>query len=189
MSKRDLWREGEVRVISVTPVSSGVVRPVLLTATTIALIVVASSRYSFVADLKNWLFLIVAAPMAIVALTRLWQWRSHKVHVTNERIILEGGVLRHQRSGVEMRDVLGVRVDQRMSERLTRRGFVALDTIGGPVALGLVRHPAALRRLIDAERAQDPRNGVPFDTVYAVDEPEFFPREIRPDLWQRRQYD
>ena len=46
MSKRDLWREGEVRVISVTPVSRGVLRPSLLTVTTLALIVEGAGRFA-----------------------------------------------------------------------------------------------------------------------------------------------
>jgi len=88
-----------------------------------------------------------------VALTRTWRWRSHKVHVTNERIVVEGGVLHHQRSTVDLRDVIALRVDQRVTERLARRGVVVLETNAGSVMIGKLRHPGALVRLIDAERA------------------------------------
>ena len=189
MSRRDLWREGEIRIISVTPVSRGVLRPTLVSITTIALIIEGASRYHFVHQVENWLLLIVVGPLVVVTLTRTWRWRSHKVHVTNDRVIIEGGVMRHQRSSIELRDVLATRVEQRVSERLTRRGFVTLETLGGPVVIGYVRHPSALSRLIDAERRDEVRQSVPLDTVFSVDEPDYFPREVRPDEWQRRRYE
>lgn|GEM_PF-163555 len=189
MSRRDLWREGEIRVISVTPVSRGVLRPTLITLTTIALIIESASRYHFVHQIEDWLLLIMVGPIAMVTLTRTWRWRSHKVHVTNDRVIIEGGVMKHQRSSIELRDVLATRVEQRVSERLTRRGLVSLETLAGPVVIGFVRHPAALARLIDAERRVEVRESVPFDTVFSVEESNYFPREVRPDEWQRRRYE
>jgi membrane protein YdbS with pleckstrin-like domain len=189
MSRRDLWREGEVRIISVTPVSRGVIRPALLTVTTLALIVEGAARYSYVHRFEDVLMVILVVPLALVTLTRTWKWRSHKIHVTNERIIVEGGVLRHQRSAVEMRDVFATRVDQRVAERLTRRGSVYLETTGAAVPIGLVRHPAALCRLIDAERNADYSHGDPLDTVYTYEDPEASPYEVLPDEWQRRRFE
>jgi uncharacterized membrane protein YdbT with pleckstrin-like domain len=189
MGRRDLLREGEVRVISVTPVSRGVVRPLLVTLTTLALIVEGASRYALVHRFEDWLVLVLIGPLGLVTLTRIWRWRSHKVHVTNDRVIVEGGVLRHQRTSIEMRDVIATRVDQRMSERLTRRGYVFLETSGGPLAVGLVRHPAALCRLIDAERRERENVDVPFDTIYTFEDPDPYKFEVHPDQWQRRQYE
>jgi hypothetical protein len=173
----------------VTPVSRGVVRPCLFTITTIALIIEGASRYHFVHEYEKWLLLVVVVPLAVVSLTRTWRWRSHKVHVTTQRVISEGGVMGHQRSAVELRDILAVRVDQRVSERLTRRGFVVLETTAGPVVVGVVRHPSALARLIDAERNVDARQSVPFDTIFAAEAPDPFQRVVRPDEWQRRRFD
>lgn len=189
MSWRDLLREGEIRIISVTPVSRGVLRPTLVTITTIALIIDGATRYHFVHQVESWLLLIFVGPVAVVTLTRAWRWRSHKVHVTNDRVIIEGGVVRHQRTSIELRDVLATRVEQRVSERLTRRGFVTLETLAGPVVIGFVRHPSALARLIDAERRDEARQSVPFDTVFSVEEPNYFPRGVRPDEWQRHRYE
>jgi hypothetical protein len=189
MSRRGLWREGEVRIISVTPVSRGVVRPALVTVTTLALIVEGSSRYADVHRFEEVLLVVFVIPLALVTLTRTWKWRSHKIHVTNERIIVEGGVLRHQSSAVEMRDVFATRVDQRVTERLTRRGLVYLETTGAVVPIGLVRHPAALCRLIDAERNAAHAVGDPFDTVYTYEDPEASPYEVLPDEWQRRRFE
>ena len=189
MSRRDLWREGEVRIISVTPVSRGVIRPALLTVTTLALIVEGASRYAYVHRFEEVLMVLFVVPLVLVTLTRTWKWRSHKIHVTNERIIVEGGVLRHQRSAVEMRDVFATRVDQRVTERLTRRGVVYLETTGAAVPIGLVRHPAALCRLIDAERSAFYSQGDPLDTVYTYEDPEASPYEVLPDEWQRRRFE
>jgi len=74
-------------------------------------------------------------------LTRLWRWRSHKIRVTSERVIVEGGVLRHYRSLVELRDVIAIRVEQRFVERVARRGSVILET-----------SPAARRRRVHHPR-------------------------------------
>jgi uncharacterized membrane protein YdbT with pleckstrin-like domain len=126
------------------------------------------------------LALIFAGPFAVIALTRTWRWRSHKVHITNERIVVEGGVLRHHRSTVDLRDVIALRVDQRVSERLTRRGVVVLETNGGSIVIGKLRHPGALARLIDAERAGNQIDLVPFDTVFGYDDPEPIDYEVRP---------
>jgi len=52
-----------------------------------------------------------------------------------------------------LRDVIALRVDQRVTERLARRGVVVLETNAGSVMIGKLRHPGALVRLIDAERA------------------------------------
>jgi hypothetical protein len=116
-------------------------------------------------------------------LTRAWRWRSHKVHVTNERIVQEGGVLRHYRSSIELPDVIATRVDQRVSERLTRRGLLVLETAAGPIVVGKVRHPGALCRLIDAERSGHAIRPLPLDTVFGFEEPEALGFEVRP---QRR---
>ncbi|MGA7835306.1 MAG: PH domain-containing protein [Acidimicrobiales bacterium] len=189
MSRRDLWREGEVRVISVTPVSKGVVRPLLLTVTTLALIVEGAARYSWVHRYEQWFVIVMVLPFAAVTLTRTWRWRSHKVHVTSERVVIEGGVLRHQRTAIELRDVLASRVDQRVSERLVKRGFVYLETAGATFPVGLVRHPGALCRLIDAERITNEDSAYPLDTVFTYDDPDRYQLEVRPDEWQRRRYE
>lgn len=188
MSRRDHRREGEVGVISVTPVSRGVIRPSLLTITTFALIVQAGERFGFIHRIEDWLDVLFVVPLAAVTLTRIWRWRSHKIHVTSDRVIVEGGVLRHQRSSVELRDVLSTRVDQHVYERFMRRGFVYLDTVVGAIPVGLVRHPDALCRVIDAERRGEYRD-VPFDTVFTYEEDEPLDFGVSTDEWPRRRYE
>jgi membrane protein YdbS with pleckstrin-like domain len=144
MGRRLVLREGEVKIISVTPVSRGVVRPLLFVVATVVLVVEGARHISFLHRHELLVGLIVIGPFVLVLLTRVWRWRSHKVHVTNQRIVLEGGVLGHHQSAIELRDVIATRVDQRVTERLTRRGSLLLETAAGPVALDQVRHPSAL---------------------------------------------
>jgi hypothetical protein len=189
MGRRGLWREGEVRIISVTPVSRGVIRPFLLTLTTLLLVVEGSARFVYVHRFEEALMLIGVLPLLLVTLTRTWQWRSHKIHVTSQRIIVEGGVLRHYQSAIEMRDVRATKVDQSVSERLTRRGYVYVDTTDATFPVGLIRHPAALCRLIDSERNAQVFQGDPYDTVYTYQDSDASPYEVFPDQWQRRRYE
>jgi uncharacterized membrane protein YdbT with pleckstrin-like domain len=175
-----ILREGEVKIISVTPVARGMVRPSLVGFVMLALVIFGAKHVHFIHQHELWFGLILAGPFVLVVLTRTWRWRSHKVHVTNERIVVEGGVLHHQRSTVDLRDVVALRVDQRVSERLTRRGLVVLETNGGSIFIGKLRHPGALVRLIDAERANSQIDPVPFDTVFGFEDPEPFDYEVRP---------
>ena len=173
-------RDGEVKIISVTPVARGTVRPCLVGIVMIALVIFGAKHVHLIHEHEMLLGLIFAGPFALVALTRTWRWRSHKVHITNERVVVEGGVLRHYRSTVDLRDVVALRVDQRVSERLTRRGLVILETNAGSIMIGKLRHPGALVRLIDAERANNQIDPVPFDTVFGYEEPEPFDYEVHP---------
>jgi uncharacterized membrane protein YdbT with pleckstrin-like domain len=176
-----MLREGEVSIISVTPVPWGVVRPLLMSMAGLVLIVLGAEHIRFVHRVAGWLVVIIIGPFLLVTLTRVWRWRSHKVHVTNQRVLLEGGVLSHQRTMIELRDVVATRVDQRLVERLSRRGVVTLETSGGSIPLGKVRHPGALCRLIDAERLDRQHHPLPFDTVFTFDEPSDDDFEIRPE--------
>jgi membrane protein YdbS with pleckstrin-like domain len=180
MAPRLIMRDGEVKIITVTPVARGTVRPCLVGVILLGLVIVGAQHVHLIHEHATWLALIFAGPFAAVALTRTWRWRSHKVHVTNERIVVEGGVLRHQRSTVDLRDVVALRVDQRVSERLTRRGVVVLETNGGSIMIGKLRHPGALVRLIDAERANNQIDPVPFDTVFGYEDPDSVDYEVRP---------
>lgn len=175
-----------------TPVARGVVRPFLLTVTTLAMVAVAATRYSIVHAAESWLLLILAAPFAAVTATRTWRWRSYKVHVTNERVVLEGGVARRTRTSVELRDVYASRVEQRVLERIVRRGVVVLETERGSVVLGLLREPGALCRLIDAERStqHDPLGSVTSrgvsDTRRSATPRHASPRPVE---WRPRRYE
>ena len=175
-----ILRDGEVKIISVTPVARGTFRPCVVGIVMLALVIFGAKHVHLIHEHEMLLGLIFGGPFALVALTRTWRWRSHKVHVTNERIVVEGGVLHHYRSTVDLRDVVALRVDQRVSERLTRRGVVVLETNGGSLMIGKLRHPGALVRLIDAERANERIDPVPFDTVFGYEEPEPFDYEVRP---------
>ena len=176
------WRDGEMQVITVTPVARGLWRPTFATIAALILIVLGAGHVHLMHQYETVL-VVAVGPFAMVALTRAGRWRSHKVHVTNERIILEGGVLHHHRSSIELRDVIATRVDQRVVERLTRKGIVLLETVAGSVVVGPVRHPSALCRLIDVERSGPPSGPLPLDTVFTYEGPDPVDFEVRP---QRR---
>ncbi len=186
MSTPVVLREGEAMIITVTPVSWGVLRPLVACAVVLVGIVEGAQHLGVVHHFVWWLLGLVAGPLALVTLTRIWRWRSHKVHVTSERVVVEGGVLSHQRTMIELHDVVATRVDQRVLERMTRRGFIALETAAGPIALGKFRYPGALCRLIDAERARHQRRNLPLDTVFTFDEPDVNDFEVRPERRARR---
>jgi membrane protein YdbS with pleckstrin-like domain len=181
MARSLILRDGEVQIIAVTPVPWGVGRPMLVGAVGLALVLLGSAHVHFLHLIVWWLLAVLVAPFAVVTLTRIWRWRSHKIHVTSQRVLLEGGVIVHQRTVIELRDVIATRVEQRILERITRRGVVTLETSGGSIALGKVRHPGALCRIIDAERSEHGRQPLPLDTVFTFEDPTVDEFEIRPD--------
>jgi hypothetical protein len=166
------WRDGEESLVAITPVAKGLFRPFLSLVTAVVLVQFGAIHVHFIHHHEWLLFLIFAGPCALVFLTRVWRWRSHKVRVTSERIIVEGGVVRHYRSSVELRDVVASRVEQRATERILQRGSVLLETAVGTMEVGLVRQPAALCRVIDLQRARYHSNGVPLDTVFEFEHPD-----------------
>lgn len=180
MQGRSALRENEHRIISVTPVVSGLLRPLLSLATSLVCVDFVVTHIHALSSHEGLLLLIFVGPCLVVVGTRTWRWRSHKLHVTNQRVIAEGGVATRFTNAVELRDILGTRIDQSFIERLLRRGEVVLDTASGPFYSGLVSHPAALCRLIDSERATPSTGNVPLDTVFEADLQPDRAFEVRP---------
>jgi uncharacterized membrane protein YdbT with pleckstrin-like domain len=150
---RDL-REGEYVVVSVNPIARGLTGPAIATLVAIAAVLAAASVWTWARDQAVWLSLVFIAPCAAVLGGRIWRWRSHKIVVTNQRVIVTSGVAHRHARSVDLIDVVSSSVDQRWHERLTRRGYVILDTPSGPFALERVRRPDALWRIIDHQRHQ-----------------------------------
>ena len=163
-----------------TPVSRGVVRPLLITSGLVTTVSVGAHYWSFIAHHAPLIALIAAGPSALVTMTRWWQWRSHKIVVTTQRVFVSGGLLARSESQYDIRDVIAARVERRLHERLSRRGAVFLETQQGTVFLGVVRHPAALARLIEAQRHHVERSDTPLDTVFSYE-----PDEIIPPVFKR----
>lgn len=170
MAKRLRLDEHENHVVSVTPVARGLVRPVLVALGLFVLVALVSHEWSLAHRYEPITMLVVVGSALVVVATRTWRWRSHKIHVTSRRVIIEGGVVRHFRSSIELRDVVATHVDQRISERIALRGVVVLDSPTGPVAIGPVHHPGALCRLIDRERSRARDERPSFDTVFDYEE-------------------
>jgi len=179
VSRRLKVRYGERRVISVTPVARGLVAPVVGVALALVSVEFVAVHVRLFLSLRVPLLLIVAVPGLVLVVTRTWRWRSHKVHVTTQRVLVEGGVLHHRRSEVELSAIIATHVDQRFRERLSRRGAVYLETRGGTIDVGVVHHPGALCRVIDQERAAH-RDDAALDTVFDFDQPQAHDFETRP---------
>ena len=189
MGRKVVWRYGEERVISITPVARGLTVPVLATVLAVVLIQLGTSHVHILHSVRTVLWVVLVVPCVFMVATRTWRWRSHKVFVTNQRVIIKGGVLQQHRGELELRDVLATRVDQRVRERLIRRGVVTLETRGATMSLGLVRHPSALCRLIERERMALPRDDVAYDTVFDFDPPGVHNFEINPRRRRDRRAD
>jgi uncharacterized membrane protein YdbT with pleckstrin-like domain len=188
MGRRLVWRDGEENLITVTPVAVGLFRPFLSLVTAVALVQYGAGHYMFVHQHEFVLFLILTGPCLLVLLTRTWRWRSYKVRVTNDRVIVEGGVVRHFRSSIDLTDVIASRVDQRVKERLMHRGSVWLETPAGTMDIGRVRQPAALCRLIDLQRANYRNDSVPLDTIFEYENPDPHDYFVNPRTRQDSQW-
>jgi membrane protein YdbS with pleckstrin-like domain len=174
VSRRLSLENGETFVISVTPVAQGLVAPVALLLLLEALVVWLATLWSLLHRHEATVLFVVGVLPAVVVLTRTWRWRSNKVTLTTQRIVVEGGVLGRHSTQVNLGDVFATHADQTFVERLRRRGVVLLETQSGTVMLGPVRHPAALRRLVDRSRRDRVTSETPswdewFDDPYPDD--------------------
>ncbi len=139
--------------MSVTPVARGVLGPLIVTAAALTGLVLIANTWSWPRHHAVLLSLVVIIPAAVLG-GRLLRWQSHKIVVTSQRIIERGGVLRRRLVSFELIDIHATHLDQRLLERMARRGFVVLEMGGGTVVLERVRRPDALLRVIDHQRQQ-----------------------------------
>lgn len=140
--------------MSVTPISRGLIGPSVTSLVVIAAIWASAATWTWADQNAAALSIVLVGPCGVVLGGRLWRWRSHKIVVTNQRIIQYGGVARRHSSGIDLIDVTVTRTDQRWFERLTRRGAVIVETPAGSFVLERVRRPDSLARVIDHQRVQ-----------------------------------
>ncbi|MBU6515931.1 MAG: PH domain-containing protein [Acidobacteriota bacterium] len=149
MSRRRRLEDGEALVISVTPVPRGLLAPAALLVLLDGGVVWLAMHWRFLHRYEPVALIAVGLLPALVLATRSWRWRSHKITLTTQRIISEGGVLGRYSTEIYLGDVITARADQSFTERMRRRGMLTLETTSGTVVLGPLRHPMALRRLVD----------------------------------------
>lgn len=152
MSRRLRLEEGEALVISVTPVPRGLLAPAALLVVLEGVVVWLGMHWRLLHRYEPIALLGVGLFPALVVATRSWRWRSHKIILTTQRIVTEGGVLSRYSTQINLGDVITTRAEQTFVERLRRRGVVMLETSSGATPLGPVRQPMALRRLVDRSR-------------------------------------
>jgi len=161
VSRRLRLENGETIVISVTPVPQGLLAPAALLVVVEALVVWLATLWSLLHRYEAAVLFALGVMPALVIFTRSWRWRSNKVILTTQRVLVEGGVLGRHSTQVNLSDVFATHSDQTFLERLGRRGVVLLETRSGTVMLGPVRQPAALRRLVDRSRRDHAAPEVP----------------------------
>ncbi len=137
-----------------TPLSRGVVRPAVLALAMSATIRYAVDNLHGLDRFQTPLYVALVGPVLLLVTTRIWRWRAHKIHVTSQRLVVEYGATRRVRTSIELGDLILIRTHQGVGERMFGRGDVVIETIAGPWLVGRVRHPAALVRLIEAERSR-----------------------------------
>jgi membrane protein YdbS with pleckstrin-like domain len=143
---------GEALVISVTPVPQGLTAPLVAFVLLEGAVIWLATLWSLLHRYEGIALVAVGVLPAFVIATRTWRWRSYKVTLTTQRLVIDGGVLARYSTQVNLGDVFATHADQSFAERLRRRGVVLLETSAGTVTLPAVRHPAALRRLVDRTR-------------------------------------
>ncbi len=152
MSRRLRLENGEAPVISVTPAPIGLARPVALFVLLEGIVIWLATIWSILHRYEGTALVVAGVLPALVIGTRAWRWRSYKVTLTTQRLVIDGGVFARHSTQVNLGDVFATHADQTFAERLRRRGIVVLETSAGSFTLPAVRHPAALRRLIDRTR-------------------------------------
>jgi len=162
---RLILRDDERPVIRVTPLVGGVVRPVLLTLLGAVAVWLATHHIAALSRHSTVLWLLLVGPPALVSATRIARWRRHAIVVTSQRVVTMAGVLGRQVSSAELGDITVIHVDQRLHERVRRRGAVLVDVMDGSWNLGVVRHPGALARVIERQRALLTQNAEEYDPL------------------------
>jgi uncharacterized membrane protein YdbT with pleckstrin-like domain len=150
--RRDL-RDDEFVVVSITPVAQKVTGPAMVVVLIGGSLVAVANTWSW--PRQHWVDLsaILIIPLIVLA-GRVAKWRSRRITVTSQRILEVGGVLQKHRGSLELVDIVATRVEQRLVERLSRRGHVVVELSAGAFVLERVRRPDALARVIDHQRSQ-----------------------------------
>ena len=150
-----LLTEGEEVVAELRPHWLFLGRPlgwaVLVVAATVALVVEVPSA-------PVWVLVAPLTGLGLLVLRlvgRLVRWRTTAVVVTTSRIVHRSGVLSRRGLDVRLDRVNEVSVRQGLLQRLVGAGTVVVETSGdaGVVALGQLRRPLEVQRLIEAQVA------------------------------------
>jgi len=167
---------GERIIVRTTPTSWGLTRPALLTIVSAGLIMWGSFHAHLLHTYEGVTLAALTGPSTLVLVGRVWRWRSHTIYVTDQQIVVEGGVLNYFRSTCRLDEVLVVGLERRFTQRLRRRGVVQITTRESSLDLGPLRHPDALVRLIEQARRETRPRGAAYDTVFEPTED--------PDWWK-----
>lgn len=118
-------------VLDVRPHWSTVARPVLVVAVVVIAEIAAAIATPSLPALA-WMALALVLLVGLCWLAgRYVRWASTRLVVTTERVVSHQGVLRRRWRQTPMLQLIDVGVEQRLTERLLRKGSLLLDS-GGP---------------------------------------------------------
>ena len=176
MSRRPPLQRDEQLIVSVTPTPWGLTAPFVVFLLALGLVIEGGLHFHLIHRYEPEVLAVLAGPPTLVLATRVWRWRSHKIHVTSDQLITEAGALKHVVIPTSLDDIVTVEVEQRFNERLRRRGVVRVVTRTDTAILGPVRHPDALARIIEQARRKRHPSSLAYDTIF---EP-----TLPPTTWQ-----
>jgi uncharacterized membrane protein YdbT with pleckstrin-like domain len=179
--------EGETVVLDVRPHWWTVARPMMI----VLVVVIAEITAAVVAPglpAAAWIGLAVVLLASLCWLGgRYARWVSTRLTVTNERVVSQQGVLRRRWHQTPIVRITDVGVEQRLTERVLRKGSLLIESAGrrGAERFANVPHPwrveVAISRQMDLVRRR-PAVGVaaPLATVSVVEQ-----IEKLDELWRR----
>jgi len=184
MGHRLSLRDGEFSIVSITPLSKGVIGPFAWTLLLAGAVVALSYQWHVVHRYEPVALAVFAGPPGLLTLTRARKWRSQRIIVTSQRLLVFTGVSARRRASIEWDDVVSTQIEQRWWQRPVHHGLVSVDTRVGSMVVGRVHHPEALVRVIDRQWKQ------PRDTHLAtLEEGERLRNELANGLLSDEEYD
>ena len=125
--------------------------PGLASAFGVALVDVVARRL-LPADLRPWLTLAIAAAAGLSVIAVWLRWEGDSLTVTDQRVVLEEGVLRRTSKVIPLNRVQDVSTVQTMLGRVLDYGTVEIDAAGtsGAERFAYVRSPVRVRDQVSA---------------------------------------
>jgi len=128
-------------------------RPVATTAIAVAIALVILAFLPLAGELR--LFLMLGATLAAIGVLNLyyWGWRAHEYVLTDQRVILNEGILSKFSKSIAIDRIQDLTTFQGLWGRTWGFGDIALESAGreGAELLSTVPHPQQLRNAIFAQ--------------------------------------
>ncbi len=191
----DVLTADERVVLHLRPHWKAAVRPVLVLLATLAALVVVLVYLPGDDDGRTGVLVVAAACLVVAVWKVLWPllvWRGTHYVFTDERVLLQRGVLARDRRDIPLARVNDHAMSQRVVERLLGCGTLTIDSAGelAPAVLeavpGVARVQTTLYELVEADRDRHPVDDGTDDASDVVGQPDARTGEGRRDARPRR---